>query len=139
MVAGITITPTQPHVICSHLFNLLTDALSDQRPELITEHCKLHSHARRNDPLRQRYDQRSARRTPRSPAPGVRGLAAKQIARETAQLEAAGANVRLVTFDEAAQAAGQNLMDASAIPAVAEAARAHARRIAPKLNAWWQV
>ncbi len=44
-----------------------------------------------------------------------------------------------MTFDEAAQAAGQNLMDASAIPAVAEAARAHARRIAPKLNAWWQV
>src|SRR3990172_6338165 len=71
-------------------------------------------------------------------APGVRGLAAKQIVRETKQLEAVGVSVRLVTFDEAAQAAGQNLMDPTAIPAVTETALTHARRITPELNAWWQ-
>jgi len=71
-------------------------------------------------------------------APGVRGLAARQVVRETKQLEAAGVSVQLVTFDAAAQAAGQNLMDPTSIPAVTEAALAHARRIASDLIVWWE-
>jgi NTE family protein len=70
-------------------------------------------------------------------APGVRGLAARQVAREMAQLRAAGVDARLITFDEAAQLAGQNLMDPFAATAAAEAGLAHANRIAHDFAAWW--
>ncbi len=70
-------------------------------------------------------------------ASGVRGLAARQAQREMRLLRDAGIDVRLVTFDEQAQSVGQNLMDAASVPAVTEAATAHAARIAPELGAWW--
>lgn len=68
---------------------------------------------------------------------GVRGLAARQVARETAVLEAAGASVRLITFDDAARAVGSNLMDVTAMPAVAAAGDAHAQTIVADVLAWW--
>jgi NTE family protein len=69
--------------------------------------------------------------------PGVRGLAAGQVAEETAALKAAGATVRLITFDDAARDAGKNLMDAGAIPLVVAAGDAHVLRIAKDVCAWW--
>jgi NTE family protein len=69
---------------------------------------------------------------------GVSGLAAKQIERETAELEAAGARVRAIRFDEAAkEASGANLMDPARAAPTAVAGEAHARRIVDELRAWW--
>ena len=70
--------------------------------------------------------------------PGVRGLAARQVAAEVAMLESAGVSVRLITFDEAAREAGQNLMDRAAMPAAAAAGASHARQIAAELSEWWR-
>jgi NTE family protein len=68
---------------------------------------------------------------------GVRGLAARQVAREMAELGAAGVRARLVTFDEAAQAAGVNLMDRASAAAAATAGEAHGRRVAGELHTFW--
>jgi NTE family protein len=68
---------------------------------------------------------------------GVRGLAARQVAREMQQLQSAGVPARLVTFDDVALRAGQNLMDPASAVAAADAGLAHGRRIAAELQAWW--
>lgn len=72
------------------------------------------------------------------PGPGVRGLAAKQVAREMRALESNDVSVRLITFDDAAASAGANLMDPNAMPAAAAAGEAQGRRLAPELAAWWR-
>ncbi|HET7923963.1 MAG TPA: hypothetical protein VFL30_03645, partial [Rhodanobacteraceae bacterium] len=66
-------------------------------------------------------------------------LAAQQIATEKGELEAAGAKVPVVMFDEATKAAaGPNLMDPSRRPAVIETGRAQGQRIAAGLlETWW--
>jgi NTE family protein len=69
---------------------------------------------------------------------GVRGLAARQLQHEMQQLRDAGVEVELVTMDDGAQKAGPNWMDPSGVPAVTEAAAAHATRIAPELADWWK-
>lgn len=69
---------------------------------------------------------------------GIGVLAAKQIAREKGELEAAGVIVQLVRFDVAAkEAAGPNLMDPTRAAATAAAGEAHARRLADELRAAW--
>lgn len=69
---------------------------------------------------------------------GVHALAARQLARETAQIEATGASVRVIQMDEAAQAAcGMNLMDPALRVPTAEAGMRHARSLAPELLHWW--
>ena len=69
---------------------------------------------------------------------GVSLLAARQIERERAGLEASGASVRVVMFDEAVkEAAGPNLMDPSRRGAVAEAGFVQGMRLADDLRAWW--
>ncbi len=69
---------------------------------------------------------------------GVSGLAAKQIERETALLEAAGAQVFAIRFDDAAkEASGQNLMDQARAEPTAAAGAAHAQRIGDAVRAWW--
>lgn len=70
-------------------------------------------------------------------APGVMGLAARQLAAEIDQLQRAGAETQLVVMDEAARAASPNWMSTDGRPAAMEAAAAHAARIAPELRAWW--
>ncbi len=62
----------------------------------------------------------------------------RQIEGERAMLEAGGATVRVVMFDEAAKVAGVNLMDPAGIPGVAAAGEAHGRRLAAELGAWWR-
>lgn len=69
---------------------------------------------------------------------GVGALAARQIERETAQLEAADIRVRAIRFDAAAiEACGGNLMDRSRAEPTAAAGSAHAATIASGLAAWW--
>lgn len=69
---------------------------------------------------------------------GIGPLMARQIAREKGELEAAGASVHLVMFDEAAkEASGLNMMDASRAAPTADAGRAHGRRLAPALRDAW--
>lgn len=69
---------------------------------------------------------------------GVSALAAKQIERETAGLEAKGAQVYAIRFDDAAKkASGQNLMDPARAAPTAVAGTGHAQRIAAELRAWW--
>lgn len=69
---------------------------------------------------------------------GIGVLAAKQIAREKGELEAAGVKVQLVRFDDAAkEAAGPNLMDPTRAAATAAAGEARARRLADELRAAW--
>jgi NTE family protein len=70
-------------------------------------------------------------------APGVFGLAARQVQQEMQLLSAAGAVTRLITLDERAQQAGLNWMDPAGVPAVVEAAALHAARIGPELATWW--
>ncbi len=71
-------------------------------------------------------------------ARGISVLAAKQIARETAALEATGAKVHAVRFDDAAkEAAGANLMDPQRAAPSAAAGDAQGRRLADGLRAWW--
>ncbi len=71
---------------------------------------------------------------------GIHIAAAAEIAAERAALEAAGASVRVIFFDEAAiEASGNiNMMDATTRGPTADAAEAHGRRIAPELRAWWE-
>jgi len=70
---------------------------------------------------------------------GIHTLAARDIAREKGELEAAGAKVALVMFDEATtEAAGQNFMDPSTRGAVADAGYAQGRRIASGLRETWE-
>jgi NTE family protein len=70
---------------------------------------------------------------------GTHALARHQYERESAQLEAGGASVRVIGFDEAAIAAcGMNLMDASKRAPTADAGEAHGRRIGEELAAWWR-
>jgi NTE family protein len=70
---------------------------------------------------------------------GVDRLAAKQVAREKGELEAAGASVRLVHFDDATKdIVGMNLMDPTRVPEVLEAGLAHGRRLAGEIRAWWR-
>jgi NTE family protein len=70
---------------------------------------------------------------------GVNRLAAKQIVHEKTALETAGAQVRVVQFDDAAkQAGGQNLMDPTLRAGAADAGEAHGRRLARELGAWWR-
>jgi NTE family protein len=69
---------------------------------------------------------------------GIHTLAARDIAREKGELEAAGAKVELVMFDDATlAAAGPNLMDPSKRAAVAETGRAQGRRIADAVREAW--
>jgi NTE family protein len=69
---------------------------------------------------------------------GIGEVIARQIARETGELEGAGAKVYLIQLDEAArEAVGGNLMDPARAAPAAEAARAHVRRIAPEIREWW--
>ncbi len=69
---------------------------------------------------------------------GLHMVAARDLAQETAALEAAGIAVRAIRFDDAAKAAsGGDLMDyASRLPTAA-AAEAHARALAPQWRSWW--
>ncbi|MDP9237637.1 MAG: patatin-like phospholipase family protein [Chloroflexota bacterium] len=69
---------------------------------------------------------------------GIGRLASNQIDAETAALEAAGAKVRAIRFDQAAkEASGANLMDPTHATPAAAAGEAHARRIAAELREWW--
>jgi NTE family protein len=69
---------------------------------------------------------------------GIGRLAAQQIATEKGELEAAGAKVPVVMFDDATKAAaGPNLMDPSRRPAVIETGRAQGQRIAAELLEIW--
>jgi len=69
---------------------------------------------------------------------GISQLIASQLAAEKGELEAVGAKVQIVMFDEATkEAAGPNLMDPSRRPAVVEAGRAQGRRIADGLREIW--
>lgn len=64
---------------------------------------------------------------------------ARTMAREIAALEAAGAQVTLVQFDEATRAAaGASLMDPAGAPAAAAAGEAQGRRIAAGLAKVWR-
>jgi len=70
---------------------------------------------------------------------GIHLLAAKDIAREKGALEAAGAKVRVVMFDDAArEAGGASLMDPAARAPVAEAGYAHGRRLGAELKPLWE-
>jgi len=69
---------------------------------------------------------------------GIGRLAARQLAREKGELEAAGVKVHLVRFDDAAkEAAGPNLMDATRAPATAATGEAHGRRLADDQRDSW--
>lgn len=69
---------------------------------------------------------------------GLHHIAARDLAAEAAALEAAGVSVRIIRFDDAAQAAsGGNLMDASARLATAGAGEAHGRALGAPLRSWW--
>jgi NTE family protein len=69
---------------------------------------------------------------------GFGKLMAKAIAREKEALEAAGAKVAVVQFDDAAKQAGAgNLMDPAAAAPAAVAGEAHGRRIAEEIGALW--
>jgi NTE family protein len=69
---------------------------------------------------------------------GVHALAARQLDREVARLEAAGASVRVIKMDQAAiEACGMNLMDASKRAPTADAGEKHALSLAPELRSWW--
>lgn len=69
---------------------------------------------------------------------GLHNLAARQIEQENAALRASGADVRVLQFDEASQAAaGDNLMDPSRRLPMAVAGEAQGRRIGAELRAWW--
>jgi NTE family protein len=69
---------------------------------------------------------------------GIGRLAAAQIAQEKGELEAAGATVLLVMFDDATKdAAGPSLMDPTKRLDVAETGRAQGRRIADEIGAAW--
>ncbi len=70
-------------------------------------------------------------------APGVRGLAARQLAAEMQMLLEAGIDAKLVTMDDAAQSLAPNWMDPAGRPAAVEAAAVHAARIGSELSAWW--
>lgn len=64
-------------------------------------------------------------------------LMARQIAAETAGLEAAGAKVAVIQFDDAAKRSATSLMDPAAAAPAAAAAEAHGRRIADEIGAFW--
>lgn len=69
---------------------------------------------------------------------GVHALAKRQYEREAAQLESAGASVRIIGFDDHAKAAcAMNLMDASKRAPTADAGERHGRRIGGQLASWW--
>ena len=69
---------------------------------------------------------------------GIQKLAARQIAEEKGGLEAAGAKVAVVMFDDAMkEIAGVNLMDPSKREAAAEAGHAHGYRIAEEVGETW--
>ena len=69
---------------------------------------------------------------------GIGALVARQLAREKGELEAAGAQVRLVQLDGAAlEAAGPNFLDPARAPASADAGRAQAKRISAELRDFW--
>jgi len=71
-------------------------------------------------------------------ARGLTGLIARQLAREKGELEAAGASVKIMQFDDAAREAGAaNLMDHARVSPVAVAGAAHAARLAGELRDWW--
>ena len=62
---------------------------------------------------------------------------ARQIAAETAGLEAAGARVAVIQFDDAAKRSAKSLMDPAAAAPAAAAAEAHGLRIADEIGAFW--
>jgi len=65
-------------------------------------------------------------------------LMAKQISAEAAGLEAAGAGVMVIQFDEAAKQTGAaNLMNPAGAAPAAVAGEAHGRRIADEVGAFW--
>ena len=65
-------------------------------------------------------------------------LMAGQIASEKAGLEAMGATVIVIQFDDAAKQSGaSNLMNPAGAAPAAVAGEAHGRRMAPELRAWW--
>lgn len=69
---------------------------------------------------------------------GIQKLAARQIAEEKGGLEAAGAKVAVVMFDDAMkEIAGVNLMDPSKREAAAEAGHAQGYRIAEEVGETW--
>ena len=68
---------------------------------------------------------------------GIHLLAARQLAREMAALEAAGARVRLIEPDAAARERMQNLMDSAEAMAAADAGLAHARTIGQAVARAW--
>lgn len=66
-------------------------------------------------------------------------LIAGQIVTEKAELEAAGARVIVVQFDDAAKQSGAaNLMDPAGAPVAAAAGEAHGRRLADDVGALWR-
>lgn len=70
---------------------------------------------------------------------GIHVLAARDIPREAAQLEAGGASVQIVMMDDSAHAAGgANMMDAAVRLPTMDAAEAHGRRLASELDPWWR-
>lgn len=71
--------------------------------------------------------------------PGINRTSAHALAREMAGLEAAGTSVRLVRFDEAAQAAiSENMMDLAARLPALDAGREHGIAVAGALRDWWR-
>ncbi len=70
-------------------------------------------------------------------ARGLHVLSAKQLAGETAALEAAGVQVRIIAPDAAAREHMTNLMDPAKALLAADAGEAHARTLATNLRDWW--
>jgi NTE family protein len=69
---------------------------------------------------------------------GVHAIAARQLAGETAGLEAAGASVRTIRMDAAAiEASGMNLMDPTRRGPTADAGERHGRKLGAELAEWW--
>jgi hypothetical protein len=64
-------------------------------------------------------------------------MMARQIATETAGLEAMGARVMVIQFDDAAKQSATSLMDPAAASPAAAAGEAHGRRIAGEIGALW--
>ena len=69
---------------------------------------------------------------------GVRGLAWRQVESEMRLLRKHEIDVRLIEFDDAARAVGQNLMDAESARLSGEAGYEHGKRIAAEIGAWWR-
>ncbi len=71
-------------------------------------------------------------------AVGVGALSTRQAAHECAQLEAAGASVRVIVLEDALQSRVANAMDPAAGIAAAEGGYEHGLRLADQIRDWWR-